>query len=190
MVKNIIKIMLVIPVLLIGQDMSRNSQRSLFSDYKAARVGDAITILVVESSRASNEAETQAGRESEIGLGASGGVGSGSVPNTDMDLSTGNQFKGSGSTKTYGMVKTKISARVDSVLANGNLRINGSRRIVINGEEQTMKVNGIVRVSDIQADNTVYSYNISDADIEFEGSGMIERSQSPGWLTKLFHWLF
>jgi flagellar L-ring protein precursor FlgH len=88
------------------------------------------------------------------------------------------------------MVKTKISARVDSVLANGNLRINGSRRIVINGEEQTMKVNGIVRVSDIQADNTVYSYNISDADIEFEGSGMIERSQSPGWLTKLFHWLF
>jgi len=48
----------------------------------------------------------------------------------------------------------------------------------------------LVRTSDISSANTVYSYNISDAEIVFEGSGMIDRNTSPGWLTKIFHWLF
>ena len=77
-----------------------------------------------------------------------------------------------------------------SVLANGNMRITGNRKISINGEEQTILIHGIVRASDITADNTVLSYNISDAEIVIEGSGLIDNAQKPGWLTKLFHWLF
>jgi len=53
-----------------------------------------------------------------------------------------------------------------------------------------IKITGIVRPSDISSDNSVYSYNISDAEITFEGSGMIDSSQKPGILTRLFHWLF
>jgi flagellar L-ring protein precursor FlgH len=70
------------------------------------------------------------------------------------------------------------------------LFITGSRLISINGEEQKVFISGVVRVADIAADNTIKSYNISDAEIVLEGSGMIDRMQSPGWLTKLFHWLF
>lgn len=166
-------------------------QRFLFfSDNKANEKGDAVTIIVLESSQASNNAETRTGRNSEIGLGFSGGVGTSEFPKTNIDLGTGNSFSGSGSTKTTGVVRTKISAMVDSVLANGNMVIIGSRKIVINGEEQLVSIKGIVRPSDIAADNSVLSYNISDAEIIFEGSGMIDSSQKPGWLTKLFHWLF
>ena len=60
----------------------------------------------------------------------------------------------------------------------------------LNGEEQTIFIKGVVRSSDIQADNSVYSYNISEAEIVFEGSGMIDNAQHPGWLTKFFHWIF
>jgi flagellar L-ring protein precursor FlgH len=59
----------------------------------------------------------------------------------------------------------------------------------VNGEEQTIKLSGIVRPSDVLADNSVYSFNISDAIIVFEGSGIVSRAQGPGWLTKLLHWL-
>lgn len=180
----------IIPVLLNAQDMRNYAQRSLFADYKANRAGDAITILVVESSQASNQAEKSSGRRSDIGLSANGQVGENGIPEIDFGISSGNDFKGSGSTRTTGMVKTRISATIDSVFANGNLKIRGSRRIVINGEEQEVSISGIVRSPDIAGDNTVYSYNISDAEIIFEGSGMISRSQNPGWLTKIFHWLF
>jgi flagellar L-ring protein precursor FlgH len=88
------------------------------------------------------------------------------------------------------VVSTKISATVDSVLANGNLVIQGSRKITINGNEQTVYIKGIVRSSDISPDNLVYSYNISEAQIVFKGDGKINDSQSPGWLTKFFHMIF
>ena len=162
----------------------------MFSDNKASRIGDAITIIVVEASQASNDAQTSAGRTSDISLGASGSVGSSTLPTVDTKLGTGSDFKGSGSTRTTGMIRTKISATIDSVLANGNLLIKGSRKISINGEEQIINIKGVVRSSDIMPDNSVMSYNISEAEITLEGNGLIDSQQHPGWLTKLFHWLF
>ena len=192
----LIFLLLASPVV-IAQDMRQNAYYSLFSDQKANRVGDAVTILVIESSQASNNAETSAGRTSRVGLDADGGfnMDTGTDPTSisgsgGFDLGTNNDFKGSGSTKATGMVRTKISATVDSVLANGNMIIKGSRKIVINGEEQTLFIKGVVRPSDIAADNSIYSYSISDAEIIFEGGGMINDSQKPGWLTKFLHWIF
>lgn len=172
------------------QGIRQNSQYSLFSDNKAAKLGDAITIIVTESSQASNSAQTSTGKESSIGYGLSGGVGSNNLPAVDFGLESNNDFSGTGSTKTTGLVKTKISATIDSVLSNGNLLIKGSRKIVINGEEQKVFIKGIVRTSDIAPDNSVLSYNISEAEIIFDGDGMIKDAQKPGWLTKVFHWIF
>ncbi len=185
-----ISLSLILAINVFPQDMRQNSFQSLFADQKANRIGDAITIIVLESSQASNNATTSTGKKSDLGFNASGGVGSSTIPSTDIGVGSNNDFTGSGSTKTTGMVQTKISATIDSVLANGNLVIKGSRKISINGEEQTIFIRGVVRSSDIQADNSVYSYNISEAEIVFEGSGMIDNAQHPGWLTKFFHWIF
>ena len=183
-------LVLIIAVFMNAQDMRQNSFSSLFSDQKANRVGDAITIIVVESSQASNDAETSAGRTSDLGLNLAGNLGSKDLPGGKAAIGSQNDFKGSGSTKTTGMIKTKISATIDSVLDNGNLLVRGSRKIVINGEEQTLHIRGIVRASDILPDNSVLSYNLAESEIIFDGSGMINRVQQPGWLTKFFHWIF
>lgn len=173
-----------------AQDMRQNSYYSLFADQKANKVGDAVTIIVVESSQASNNAETQTGRSSDLSFNGSAALGTKSVPEVKAGIGSKNDFSGSGSTKTTGLIRTKISATIDSVMRNGNLMIKGSRKIVINGEEQLITIKGIVRGSDIMSDNSVLSYNISEAVITFEGNGIINDSQKPGWLTKLFHWIF
>ncbi len=188
--KKIFFIIIFLVGIIRAQDMRQYASNSLFSDYKAIRLGDAITIIVIESSSATNEAATTTGKSSDLGFNASGGVGSSTIPNVDLALGSNNEFKGSGSTKSAGTVSTRISAMIDSVYDNGNLRIKGSRKIVINGEEQIIRIKGIVRPIDIQTDNSVLSYNISEAEIVFEGNGMIEKAQGPGWLTKFFHWLF
>ncbi len=173
-----------------GQDMRENLGRSLFADQKATRVGDAITILVVEASSASNDAKTTASRQSGLSLSSSGKVSSSNLPDVGVNVGTGNSFQGEGGTSSHGSVQARLSARVDSVLPNGNLMIDGNRTIIINGEEQIIKISGVVRPSDIGADNAVFSYNISDARIVFEGNGIVSRAQGPGWITKLLHWLF
>ncbi len=173
-----------------AQDLRQNAVMSLFSDQKAIQVGDAITIIIVEASQASNDATTTTGRSSTISVDASGTVNNKAIPGINGGVGTKNDFSGSGSTKTTGMIQTKLSAMIDSVYANGNLRIKGSRKIVINGEEQTITITGIVRPSDIMSNNTVFSTNISEAEIVFAGDGAIASSQKPGLFTKIFHWLF
>ena len=188
--KKIIFAFLLLPFVGNAQNMSQNGFRSLFSDYKAVSVGDAITIVVVESSEASNAAQKSTGRDSDIGFGFSGGLDDTALPNVDLDLGSRNDFKGSGSSKTSGMVRTKLSALIDSVLSNGLIRIKGSRKIVVNDEEQMITIKGLVRTTDISSENTVFSYNISEAEIIFQSDGQIKNMQDPGWLTKLFLWLF
>jgi len=188
--KRIIFYLLVLPIIISAQNMTQNGFRSMFSDYKAVNLGDAITIVVVESSQASNAAEKSTGRESDIGFGLSGGLDATALPKVDLDVGSSNEFRGSGSSKTSGMVRTKLSALIDSVLSNGLVRIKGSRKIVVNDEEQMITIKGLVRTSDISSNNTVLSYNISEAEIIFQSDGQIKSVQDPGWLTKLFHWLF
>ena len=188
--KKIILIVGLITNIAIAQNMNPNGFRSLFSDYKAVSLGDAITIVVVESSQASNAAQKSTARESDLGFGFSGGIDKTALPSIDMDVSSKNDFNGSGSSKTAGMVRTKLSALIDSVLSNGLVRIKGSRKIVVNDEEQMITIRGLVRTTDISSDNTVLSYNISEAEIIFQSEGQIKSVQDPGWLTKLFHWLF
>ncbi len=173
-----------------AQDMRGNVGRSLFADPRAARAGDAMMVLVVETSSASNDASTTSDRESNISMNASGNVGTSNIPDVALGVGTVNGFKGSGATSTRGSIRAKISARVDSVLANGDLMITGHRTIIVNGEEQRITLSGIVRPPDILADNSVYSYNIAEARIAFEGNGVVSNAQGPGWITKLLHWLF
>ena len=174
-----------------AQDLRENFARSLFADQKANRVGDAVTILVVEAASASNNTQSSTSRASTLGLTGSANLNSTATsPSIGANLGTTNTFQGQGTTSSVGSITAKISARVDSLAANGNMWINGSRVISINGENQVIKVSGIIRPSDVQADNSVYSYNISDAKIVLEGNGVISNAQSPGWFTKFFHWLF
>lgn len=178
-----------IPTNAVSQVM-KNPSASMFSDYKASKVGDAVTVIVIEDNSASKDASTNTSRQSSISGSGSGSYGSKALPSVGAQLGTGNDFKGSGSTSEKGSVRAVLSARVIKVDEYGNLQIEGSRLISINGQDQMIRLSGIIRPSDIQPDNTIYSTYISDAKIVFEGSGSIDRAQSPGWLTKIFHWLF
>src|SRR5271169_675376 len=80
----------------VSQDMRENLSRSLFSDQKANHVGDAVTILVVETSSASNTAQTTASRTSNISLTATGNLPSNAAnaPNVGATMGTTNSFTG------------------------------------------------------------------------------------------------
>lgn len=168
----------------------QNPTESLFSDYKAFKVGDAVTVIVTEQSSATKDASTNTSRASDIGLNGSATYGTANLPSGAASIGTNNDFKGSGSTSETGSVQATVSAQVVKVDQYGNLEIKGSRLISINGQDQTIKLSGIIRPSDILPNNTIYSSQISDAKIIFEGSGSINQSQGPGWLMSFFHWLF
>jgi flagellar L-ring protein precursor FlgH len=69
------------------------------------------------------------------------------------------------------------------------LKIKGSRFLDVNGETNIMKVEGLIRLRDINADNTVYSYNIADAKISYKKSGLVNKIAKPGSFQRWTTWL-
>ena len=160
---------------------------SLVTNMKAHRVGDLLTIIITENASANAGSKTKADNKSEHSGGAGLGFLSFIQP---WELSVENKYKGDGDTERSGSLRAEITARIVEVLRNGDLRITGTRMININGEKQLIEITGVCRPRDIAPDNTIMSTYISDAQIAYNGSGMVTDTAQPGVVTKIINWLF
>jgi len=163
------------------------SGASLVSNYKAHKVGDIITILIVEEATANASAKTDANNKSEV----KGGPGLGFLDVlTSWGLNSENKYTGTGKTERAGNLKAEITVRIAEVMHNGDFRLEGTRMVDINGERQLIEISGYCRARDIRPDNTIYSTYIADARIAYNGTGPVNASSEPGLFTKLVNWLF
>ncbi len=169
--------------------MQSYSQRSLFSDYKAAKVGDIVTILIVEQVQAANAANTREGTDSQIGATAQAGL-TGTTVQPTATIRTVDELTGIGETNRRETIRARLSAQVIAVDSNGNLKIQGKRTTKINGETQTITLTGIIRPADLSADNTVYSTKIANMVLTIEGDGIVSETKEPGLITKFLRILF
>ncbi|WP_170161616.1 flagellar basal body L-ring protein FlgH [Desulfosoma caldarium] len=167
-------------------------QESLFRDIKAHRVGDIVTIMVSEQSKASKQASTSTSRRSAWnGAGNFMGLSTPSktilepVNKTGYGLSFDSAFTGKGSTTKADSMTAYMTATVTEILPNGNLVIRGSRWTKVNDELQQIVLEGVVRPMDITRDNTVLSQNIAEAKIFFVGKGPVSRHQKPSLFGQL-----
>ena len=76
---------------------------------------------------------------------------------------------------------------VVDVLSNGNLVVQGEKWININQGEEYIRLRGIVRTSDSNADNTIASTRVANAQIQYSGSGVLNETNSMGWLARFFN---
>jgi flagellar L-ring protein precursor FlgH len=168
----------------------------LYGDRKAFREGDTLTIRILESTQASNEAETDLSRSSSLNAGLSTFFGKKKfhqlfkLGEDLITTSSDNAHLGSGSTTRQGQVTATMTDVVRRVLPNGNLIIQGTREVVVNQEQQFMTITGIVRPQDITRDNVVLSTQVADAKIAIGGSGVVADKQRSGWGTWVFDWLW
>lgn len=162
----------------------------LFADQRAARVGDVVTINVVEEANAERGAVTDLTRDANIDLNIGAFLGlirmlGDTVNNGDLiRAGQGSDFYGAGQTSRSERFRATVPAMVKQVLPNGNLFIEGHRVILVNDEEHHFYVSGVVRPVDIQDDNSVSSGRIADAEIEFTGRGVVTEKLRPGWLQR------
>lgn len=169
---------------------------SLYSDVKARQIGDLVTVIIQEQATASQTANTSSGKGTSVGIGPYRGSLADLIPflkTTNEALftaGTSDDFNASGSTSRGGSISAKLTTQVVEIYNNGTLKIEGTQKITINGEEQEIVVSGIVRTRDISPDNTVLSSLVANAEIQYVGIGVVGDKQKPGLLTRLLNWLF
>ena len=172
-----------------GNDFGQT--QSLFTDIKANVVGDILTVLIFEQSRATQKAESKTAKSTQASV--SGGPGIGPlkfIPIFGADGKNNSTFDGKGESLRNGTFSAKMSVTVVAVKENGDLIIQGSRTIGLSGDRETMSLTGIVRQKDISANNTIDSYLIADAEISYSGKGNSNSAQRPGFFTRFFNWVF
>ncbi|MCA1933003.1 MAG: flagellar basal body L-ring protein FlgH [Calditerrivibrio sp.] len=178
------------------------NSNALFLDYKGRTIGDIVIVKIIESSSATNSNSTSTSKNSKYDMGITSmlglplnmgitdflGKGQPFVPEIKED--TKNSFSGSGKKQKSDKVTATMAARVIDILASGNLVIEGQREIVVDQEKQVITVKGIIRQKDIDADNTVLSTSIADAQISYSGKGIISDSNKKGWLSNIIDWVW
>ena len=161
------------------------SMSSMYTDIKAHSVGDVVTVLIVEN--ASAKQESNAKSRSNASVNADGNLagtfanflpvfGASSVISSDVDRANGS--------KQEDRLTGKITATIVEKSDTGLLKIRGERSVEVNGEANIMKLEGSVRARDIRTDNTVFSYNIADAQIVYRQAGAINSIASPATISK------
>jgi len=158
-----------------------------YSEHKARKVGDIITINISESASATQDATTTNSENSNNNASAGTGFMS-FLPLGASKTNTG--YTGSGKTTRSNKFTTTITARIIEVVGEGIFKIEGKRDLNLNNEMETIIVNGIVRDQDITRDNQIDSAKIADAKIKYSGRGVVADSQKPGILTRLLQAIF
>ena len=164
---------------------------NLFSDPKAHRVGDVITINVYEVLSGSGSSDTKSAKKSSYSLNVNKPKvfgkpfpGKSKDPLIGFSTSPSKSFSGKSATKRNAKLIATISARVVKVYPNGDLFVVGEKVIKINDDYQVLRISGVVRPSDIGPDNTVPSSKVADMYVEYNGKGYFNESRRPGWLAR------
>lgn len=173
---------------------NEETARSMFADKRARAVGDILTIVVQENTSSTKENNTKTGKSTSLDAAvntflyspaASGFMTSGGQMPA-IKMGSKNAFDGGGQIQNSEKIATRIAVRVIDVLPNSSLVIEGRRQTKISGETTDAILRGVVRTEDIAANNTVFSYNIADASIQYLSKGVVTDSQRKGWFSKIW----
>ncbi len=193
-----------------GSVFSQNQPTFLFDDTRARRIGDILTINIVDTSKSDLKAETKNDKNSSINMGVQNYFGgktfAGNLPGqlggptfgmkgpigTDpmVQASIAEKYQSKGETKRESAVTASIGCRIVNILPGGVMQVEGARQTRVNNENQIIVVKGLVRPIDVGPDNTVPSTQLADCQIEYYGEGDLADRQKSGWLTRVLDNVF
>lgn len=164
---------------------------SLFEDQKARRVGDLLTVQLVEKTSAEKKANTSTSKSTSdsivnptlfgrpVTVNGTGVLG--------FDLGSDQSFAGGGASTQSNTLSGSVTVVVTRVLPNGNLVVRGEKQLSLNQGTERVMLEGIVRPVDIGTANTVSSDRVANARIRYAGSGAVADANAMGWLARFFN---
>ncbi len=174
-----------------GAIYAQGTEVSLWNNVTARNVGDTLTVVLAESTEAEKSATTTASKSSSAELGgptiAGRPVTVNGTPVLEMGMGNESQFAGNGAATQSNKLDGYITVTVAQRLSNGNLVVRGQKWVAINNGREYVRLQGIVRPSDVAPDNTVLSWKIADAYISYGGQGTVASASRPGWLWRFFN---
>jgi len=178
----------------------RAGARAFFKDTRAKEVGDILTVKLdlSDSATLSNLTERERddsedtdvtnllGQENEFAKKLPQGISPAAV----ISFGQKHKTKGDGDITRSETIDLTFAAVITQVLPNGALVIMGRQEIRVNKELRELLVTGVVRVEDIDSDNTISHDKIAEMRVAYGGRGTLSELTQPRWGTQLWDILF
>ncbi|XRY30883.1 MAG: flagellar basal body L-ring protein FlgH [Buchnera aphidicola (Tetraneura akinire)] len=170
----------------------KNNNLSLFEDYQPHNVGDTMTVLLEENVSTSNSSSEKIAKSGDSHLSITpflnpiGIIHKKNINKNEFNGETKNNYSGLGNSSTKNVLEGVITVTINEILPNGNLKVEGEKRITINQGTEYIKFTGIVNPRTIDRNNSVASKQIANANIEYVTSDYVSSTNGMGWLQRWF----
>jgi len=159
--------------------------RPLTADNKAFRIGDVVTVQVLENSSATTNADTTTRRKN----GITADFSLTRNPNVTAGVNVAGDFDGGGRTQRASKLLAQLTVSVTAIQPNGDLQLAGEQVLFVNDEEQRVKLQGRARPQDISDGNIIVSTRLADAKITYVGEGDLSDRQRRSWWRSFMDWI-
>jgi flagellar L-ring protein FlgH len=174
-----------------GAIYAQGTEVSLWNNVTARNVGDTLTVVLAESTEAEKSATTTTSKSTSAELTgptvAGRPITRNGTPLLEASMGNESQFAGNGAATQSNKLDGYITVTVARRFSNGNLLVRGQKWVAINNGREYVRLQGVVRPSDISPDNSVVSWKVADAYIAYGGQGTVANASKPGWLYRFFN---
>ena len=165
------------------------NMKDLYSDDVAHRIGDILTIKIVEESTVDNKAKRDMEKSDSRSTTFNGEIGKfADIGEFGLSASSSNKLNGKADYKDERSFEDCVTVMVIDVLpTSGNLVVMGTRERTIAGDTQKIEISGVVRPSDISFGNSISSQQVANFSIVSKNSGVGDSYTKPGWLGNILN---
>jgi flagellar L-ring protein precursor FlgH len=179
--------------------------QSYYEAYIARKVGDVVTVRVVENVETmtkseifiDNDTRSNANLNFQLGMTTSSTLDTSANDVANMitsfrlptDYSRRNQkdINVQNREEFFTLVGCLV---VEIDPESGNMIIEGSRQILMEGQTKSLYIRGIVFPKDIDSNGEIPSYKLANAQIQIIGSGSLTKERDGGFIQKIFRKIF
>ncbi len=186
MMKRVFVLLILVQTLIIYStslwNSSTNNQfKNIIGDRKANKVGDIVTIVVRETPKINAASENTAFENALLNLFT------GAVKNiTQFDLSQFIPIKNNPTQQRSAQMSSTVTLTVSAVVVdvqNGNLIVEGNKKLKVGEQLSEIMIRGTVRPDDIMSNNTVDSSKIANCQIWVNGQLVFRQNPNQeSWL--------
>lgn len=186
MMKKVFVLLILVQTLIIYStslwNSSTNNQfKNIVGDRKASKIGDIVTIVVRETPKISAASENTAFENALLNLFT------GAVKNiTQFDLSQFIPIKNNSTQQRSAQLSSTVTLTVSAVVVdvqNGNLIVEGNKKLKVREQLSEIMIRGTVRPDDILSNNTVDSSKIANCQIWVNGQLVFrQKPDQESWL--------
>jgi flagellar L-ring protein FlgH len=176
---------------------SRSPLNYMVTDGNAQKVGDILTIVIQEDNRANDSADGSGSRAQStngvLSMLWNNKVMSKLFGSTEdgpsVRASTSNDFSGESQVDRSSTFASRVAATIVRIDESGNYLVEARKTIRVSEERKTIVLSGKIRPRDI-VNNSIYSYQVADAEISYIGDGTLTKLNNPTMFQKFLHFLF